>query len=329
MATKRQNGDPPESVTTPKKTKTQEGEFNGAVFKSMLKDSSKAMKGLDTFIKMAKKLPSPELYDVVEGYIKISVECSEIFALLEEENNSEAELTLIFQSLEMILLRTASDLSQLSMVGSNIVRKTVSSHIKLLLSSLHSDNHRFVRQCLCLLSALVSQGAEAAREIFGLMQFSKGLTNLAQRRDKTGKPDVRMAYIQFVLSFLMSGDNTTIGQILDTKDFLSEILTNGLTDDRISIVNLILSTLQTRVVQNKTITKTQKVRFFSASVLRQIASLYKWNGIVDVSMDEKEKDEEAGRRIVRELVHNFLLDICCSRKHGISFHDPSLGTAGR
>jgi len=49
--------------------------------------------GLDTFIKMAKKLPSPELYDVVEGYIKISVECSEIFALLEEENNSEAEVS--------------------------------------------------------------------------------------------------------------------------------------------------------------------------------------------------------------------------------------------
>lgn len=32
-----------------------------------------------------------------------------------------------------------------------------------------------------------------------------------------GKPDVRMAYIQFVLSFLMSGDNTTIGQILEAK----------------------------------------------------------------------------------------------------------------
>lgn len=89
-----------------------------------------------------------------------------------------------------------------------------------------------------------------------------------------GKPDVRMAYIQFVLSFLMSGDNTTIGQILEAKginkpnlrallivslnglkllffcrslDFLSEILTNGLKEDRLSIVNLILSTLQTRV----------------------------------------------------------------------------------
>lgn len=50
---------------------------------------------------------------------------------------------LIFQSLEMILLRTASDLSQLSMVGSNIVRKTVSTHMKLILSSLHSENHRY------------------------------------------------------------------------------------------------------------------------------------------------------------------------------------------
>uniref|UniRef100_A0A9J8DDL5 URB1 ribosome biogenesis homolog n=1 Tax=Cyprinus carpio carpio TaxID=630221 RepID=A0A9J8DDL5_CYPCA len=329
MASKRQNGDPLESATTAKKTKTDESEFSGTVFKSMLKDSTKALKGLETFVRFAKKLPCAEIYDVVEGYIKISVECSEIFALLEEENNSESEMMLIFQSLEMILLRTASDLSQLSMVGSNIVRKTVSTHMKLILSSLHSENHRFVRQCLCFLSAVVSQGAEAARDVFSQIHISKGLISLARRRDKTGKPDVRMAYIQFVLSFLMSGDNTTIGQILEAKDFLSEILTNGLKEDRLSIVNLILSTLQTRVVQNKTITKTQKVRFFSASILGQIASLYKWNGIVDVSVAEKEKDEGEGKRIVRELVHNFLLDLCCSRKHGISFHDPSLGTAGR
>uniref|UniRef100_A0A673LJB8 URB1 ribosome biogenesis homolog n=1 Tax=Sinocyclocheilus rhinocerous TaxID=307959 RepID=A0A673LJB8_9TELE len=329
MATKRQNGYPLESATTTKKTKTDESEFTGTVFKSMLKDSIKALKGLETFVRFAKKLPCAEIYDAVEGYIKISVECSEIFALLEEENNSESEMMLIFQSLEMILLRTASDLSQLSMVGANIVRKTVSTHMKLLLSSLHSENHRFVRQCLCFLSAVVSQGAEAARDVFSQIHFSKGLISLSRRRDKTGKPDVRMAYIQFVLSFLMSGDNTTIGQILEAKDFLSEILTSGLKEDRLSIVNLILSTLQTRVVQNKTITKTQKVRFFSPSILGQFASLYKWNGIVDVSVAEKEKDEGEGKRIVRELVHNFLLDLCCSRKHGISFHDPSLGTAGR
>ena len=51
---------------------------------------------------------------------------------------------LIFESLEMILLRTASDLSHFSMVGSAIVKKTVSSYMKLVQGSLHSANHRLV-----------------------------------------------------------------------------------------------------------------------------------------------------------------------------------------
>ncbi|XP_056613383.1 nucleolar pre-ribosomal-associated protein 1 [Triplophysa dalaica] len=331
MANKRQHNESPKCTTTAKQSKPEESEFNGTVFKSMLKDPSKELKGLETFIRIARRLPCADLHDVVEGYIKVSVECSEIFKLLEAEGRSEYELMQIFQSLEMILLRTASDLSHLSMVGSNIVKKMVSTHMKLLLTSLHADEHRFVRQCLLFLSAMVSQGAEAARDIFSHTNFCKGISGLARRRDKTGKPDVRMAYIQFVLSFLMCGDNTTIDQILESKDLLSAVLSNGLKEDRISIVNLILSTLQTRVVQNKAIRKTQKVRFFSASILAQIASLYKWNGIVDVVTDDEEeqKDREGGQGIVRELVHKFLLDLCCSRKYGISFYDPSLGTMGR
>lgn len=39
--------------------------------------------------------------------------------------------------------------------------------------------------------------------------------------------------------------------------------------------------------------------------------------------------EEAGKAMVRDLVHNFLIDLCCSRKHGICFYDASLGTSGR
>lgn len=51
---------------------------------------------------------------------------------------------LIFESLEMILLRTASDLPHFNMVGNAIVKKIVSSHMKLLQGSLHSEYHRFV-----------------------------------------------------------------------------------------------------------------------------------------------------------------------------------------
>lgn len=44
------------------------------------------------FISTSRKLPSSDLYDVVEGYIKISMECAEIFKLLEGEKHSEAQV---------------------------------------------------------------------------------------------------------------------------------------------------------------------------------------------------------------------------------------------
>lgn len=44
--------------------------------------------------------------------------------------------------------------------------------------------HRFVRQCLSLLSALVSQGPEAAREVLGQIRINKALSGLAKRKDK-------------------------------------------------------------------------------------------------------------------------------------------------
>ncbi|XP_061684450.1 nucleolar pre-ribosomal-associated protein 1 isoform X2 [Syngnathoides biaculeatus] len=330
MGKKRPSDETPEPNAAAKKEKMTE--FNGTLFKSMLKDPTKAMKGLEMFIATAKKLPSSELYDVVEGYIKISMECAEMFKLLEGGKQTEREMVLIFESLEMILLRTASDLTHFSMVGNAIVKKVVASHMKLIQGSFQSENHRLVRQCLSLLSASISQGPEAAREILNHIYINKSLSALARRKDKRGKPDIRMAFIQFALSFLVSGDNATIGQILEVKELLPEILSTGLKEDRMSIVNLILSTLKSRVVLNKAITKTQKVRFFTAPQLANIASLYKWNGIVDAIVDDNEMEdgsEVAAIAVVREMAHSFLLDLCCSRRHGISFHDPSFGTAGR
>lgn len=47
---------------------------------------------LETFIQTAKQLPCSKLYDVVEGYLKISPECGEILALLEGDAHSESEV---------------------------------------------------------------------------------------------------------------------------------------------------------------------------------------------------------------------------------------------
>lgn len=40
----------------------------------------------------AKKLPQEDVCDVVEGFIKISVECAEVFQLLSGEKRPESEV---------------------------------------------------------------------------------------------------------------------------------------------------------------------------------------------------------------------------------------------
>ncbi|KAM6224025.1 nucleolar pre-ribosomal-associated protein 1 [Rhynchocyon petersi] len=306
-------------------------ELTGVQFKAQLRDSQDVGPVLEAFVSAAKKLPQEGMYDVVEGYIKISVECAEIFQLLSGEKRPESELLLIFQVFEAILLRTASDLSHLHIVGTNIVKKLLNTHMKLICESLYASGYRLARACLNLMASLVAQGTEAARDVCSHFDLNKKpLYALVTKRDSKGVPDVRLAYIQFALSFFIAGDDNTIVQVLEVKEFIPCIFSSGIKEDRISTISLLLSTLKTKVVHNKNITKTQKVRFFTAQLLNHIASLYSWKGITDVDTDSVEASADgAGRTVVRELVHTFLLDLCCSLKHGINFYDSSLGTFGR
>ncbi|XP_076974949.1 nucleolar pre-ribosomal-associated protein 1 isoform X3 [Tamandua tetradactyla] len=306
-------------------------ELTGVRFKTQLKEPQSAGLALEAFVSAAKKLPREGMYDVVEGYIKISVECAEIFQFLSGEKLPESETLLTYQALEAILLRTASDLSHFHVVGTNILKKLLNNHMKLICESLYASGYKMARACLNLMAALVAQGPEAARDVCSHFDLNKKpLYALAIKRDSKGVPDVRLAYVQFAISFLIAGDDSTIGQVLELKEFIPCIFSSGIKEDRISTINLLLSTLKTKVVHNKNITKTQKVRFFTGQLLNHIASLYCWNGITDVSTENvKASAEEAGKTVVRELVHNFLMDLCCSLKHGINFYDASLGTLGR
>ncbi|XP_023375485.1 nucleolar pre-ribosomal-associated protein 1 [Pteropus vampyrus] len=306
-------------------------ELTGVRFKAQLRDPQGAGQALEAFVSAAKELPREDVHDVVEGYIKISVECAELFQLLSGEKRPESEMLLIFQVFEAILLRTASDLSHFHVVGTNIVKKLVNNHMKLICESLYASGYKMARTCLNLMAAMVTQGPEAARDICSHFDLNKKtLYTLATKRDSKGVHDVRLAYIQFALSFLIAGDDSTIVQVLELKEFIPCIFSSGIKEDRISTVNILLSTLKTKVVHNKNITKTQKVRFFTGQLLNHIASLYNWKGIVDVELDSaKASSGDAGKAMVRELVHNFLMDLCCSLKHGINFYDASLGTFGR
>lgn len=52
------------------------------------------------------------------------------------------QMLLIFQVFEAILLRTASDLSHFHTVGTNIVKKLLNNHMKLICESLYAAGYR-------------------------------------------------------------------------------------------------------------------------------------------------------------------------------------------
>lgn len=52
------------------------------------------------------------------------------------------QMLLIFQVVEAILLRTASDLSHFHVVGTNIVKKLMNNHMKLICESLYASGYR-------------------------------------------------------------------------------------------------------------------------------------------------------------------------------------------
>ncbi|KAM7034097.1 nucleolar pre-ribosomal-associated protein 1-like [Acridotheres tristis] len=157
-------------------------------------------------------------------------------------------MLLIFQALEAILLRTASDLSHFSVVGMNIVQKLIRSYMKLIYAALYSENCKMSRGCLTLLSAMVAQGPDSARDVYSHFDFTnKYLPGLLKKGFKKGRTDVRMACIQFALSFLVAGDSALLAQVLELKDFIPDILRSEIKEDRVSTVNLLLSTLRTKL----------------------------------------------------------------------------------
>ncbi|GFN99058.1 nucleolar pre-ribosomal-associated protein 1, partial [Plakobranchus ocellatus] len=94
-----------------------------------------------------------------------------------------------------------------------------------------------------------------------------------------------------------------------------------------------------RVVKSTAVSKTDKVKLFSEVVLRQLAELHQWQGPQAWSPGGESKQnqeanlplglsETAGEDVsqVADVADSFLLELCCSSKHGISFHDKAVGT---
>lgn len=142
---------------------------------------------------------------------------------------------------------------------------------------------------------------------------------------------IRQCYIEFVLAYLIDGNTLLIRNILDRGGIIRDIIA-GLVYDDAHTVCVFLVALQKYVLECPEISKTKKIHVFDVSCCKSLARLYDWRGRKFISLPNKSKEAEAelqslendpdylrDREEVSKAVHQLLLTLLTSRKHGIAF----------
>jgi len=178
--------------------------------------------------KLLHALKESQSQESFESIIKEVGEFQEVFGILESGRHSLSQLEIqkCLEILESVLLFTAEDKQFSTRTGMVIVQRVLQSHMKILYSCLNPGNPpEVIKAALRLLTAMVTQGASAAREVQRSFDFTlKFIGSLPNKRDTKSAQDVRTCFIYFCLSFLMFGDLAVMKHILELK--VSTVLEN-------------------------------------------------------------------------------------------------------
>ncbi|KAI8520834.1 nucleolar pre-ribosomal-associated protein 1 [Branchiostoma belcheri] len=312
-----------------KKARDEKTEFSVAMFRAMLKDKTQRIAALQKFVASSRN--QEETTDIIKDFLQVSPECVEILKLLDEQP-LDHEVQQTFRCLEAVLVR-AADLPQFHIPSMHVVQKLSHQYSEIFIKTLRLPNNTScVKSALQLLTAMASLGAQPAKDALRLVDAALStLTGLLHRADKK---ELRSCVISLVVSFLLTDDKAVILQLLQYKDLMRSIFKN-LPGDHLSTIQLLLTTLRDLVVRSDFVSKTAKIHLFTNQALHQLTLLYNWTGRVDISISPGDQEtsegqqRKEGRRLVRQLVHSFLLELCCDFRNGINFHDKTLGTSGK
>lgn len=308
--------------------------FTALKFTELIEESETELTALQRFCKACDlyKADPQKAYDIVGAYVTISPDFSALLRCLGKSKHSPKELAIAFECCINIFLRTASDLSEtFPNTGPNLCSALLEGHVQTFYRCLGFKNTQKVKNVtLHLLSTMVMQGKNSARDVADCLDFSLNCFSSILQRQKglkyqTAKYNLRVQYVQFVLSFLIAGDSSTVQKILNLPEFVSSIF-KGLVNDSASLIHLFLTTLQDKVIKNIVISKTTKIHMIS-DVLKDISALFQWDGVTDIELEEYGSD--TGQAFIRQLTSEFLYHACCPFKYGINFRDVTFGISAK
>ncbi|XP_064474262.1 nucleolar pre-ribosomal-associated protein 1-like [Ornithodoros turicata] len=324
------------------------GPFCMVKFIASLESEENAINELEKFTHAAELFASGATTDDVAQQFLARTEgdLHSLANLIRKQKSTTYAVARVYRCLELLLHHVAEESPHLSTsVVSSLQQPLLQSkhHLEQSLTMSRSKfNH--VRAALRMLTALAVLGPEGARLVTQVVHFdSSHFRVLLHWRNVKDPEDIRTCAVYLLLSIFATGRNTVVRQILETKGLLNTIFL-GLTFDRAPFICNFLLTLRAKVVRNMAFTKTTKMHLFNEGTLQHVLYLLSWTGPRELYIHPRAKkfckepsddDDEEKRAVlqvsqediesVQAAALEFLQEVCCSHKIGISFRDTSLG----
>ncbi|SPP88135.1 uncharacterized protein LOC117589552 [Drosophila guanche] len=207
-------------------------------------------------------------------------------------------------------------------------RYFLKAHGGVLENLLQSSRPSHRRNALKLLTAIVCVEPQLGRQVLNSYDILSNVSVMHQmlshaKNDYQNEETVRKAYIHFILAFLVEGNTLLIRNILDRGQLIG-VLAKGLVYDDHVTVCVVLNALRQYVLENPDIQKTKKVLVFDLECCKSLRRLYDWegpNGLPALfgKKQSKRTPNEQEAESVSAAVHELLLLLLTSRKHGICF----------
>ncbi|XP_011866793.1 PREDICTED: nucleolar pre-ribosomal-associated protein 1 [Vollenhovia emeryi] len=303
--------------------------FTGHSLRTFLSSPSADLTALRKFVTICNENKER---DLAAEYLLAGGSVLEVLRLLESsDKKNTASATTVFSAIHILLMRILTEYPQRRSSAIEACRHLINSYMSIVHSMLSTQSSAKQRKVvLRLLAAIASLDNGLSKELLiHLSLQQQTLESLAQYTKPTDSQSVRTCFIHFVLAFLVEGNTLVIRTLLDKRNLLCCVFSDLLYDSK-DVVTLVLTTVKTYVLENVGVSKTTKLHVFSVPAVLNLILLYNWKGPNNWPKNKTHSFDGsdnflADKEVISDMVHEFLITLLTSHRHGIVFHDRTLG----
>ncbi|RIA94625.1 ribosome 60S biogenesis N-terminal-domain-containing protein [Glomus cerebriforme] len=265
-----------------------------------------------------------EKLSIVYEYLQTSPECKELFRIWDMQlRNNLMRLELSMPDLFSKIIKFTTTIPSLKSSGTIIIRNIIRNYMKVIRNNLCSEKLPLCQNTLKLLIIMNSHDLVTTKELLESFTYNLNLKELGRLlnirrtapKDKLklvhAQSDIRTLYVRFILSFFVHGDANIKSNVLEIKNFTSSIF-KGLSSDSYEFVDEVLRKTYDYIILDNDIKRKIKLSFFNNTwLLNQLLHLY----------NRRDPEPPESDNIVANIIHRFLLSICCTPGVGICFRD--------